>query len=116
MGIAEYPAELRRRAECMRSWGGPEEIARVYEIVARELDEALRVHGDTPLTLAEAARESGYSEDHLRHLVADGKIPNAGQKGRPRIRRRDLPRKPATVPTVTTYDPDADAATLAGLI
>lgn len=100
----------------MRSWGGPEEIARVYEIVARELDEALRVHGDTPLTLAEAARESGYSEDHLRHLVAEGKIPNAGQKGRPRIRRRDLPRKPATVPTVTTYDPDADAAALAGLI
>lgn len=116
MGIAEYAAELRRRAECLRSWGGSEDVARIYEIIADELVELVRVHADTPLTLQEAAKESGYSEDHLRHLVAEGKITNAGQKGRPRIRRRDLPRKPATVPTVTTYDPDADAAALLGLI
>ncbi len=45
------------------------------------------------MTVAEAALESGLSEDHLRHGVADGKIPNAGRKGAPRIRRADLPLK-----------------------
>jgi hypothetical protein len=46
------------------------------------------------LTLAEAAQESGYSGDHLRHLIADGTLDNAGRKGSPRIRRGDLPVKP----------------------
>jgi len=117
MGIAEYAAELRRRAECLRSWGGSEDVARVYEIIADELVELVRVHADTPLTLQEAAKESGYSEDHLRHLVAEGKIANAGQKGRPRIRRRDLPRKPTSpAPVASGYDPDDDAVLLASIL
>ena len=45
------------------------------------------------------SRESGYSADHLGRLVRDGKIPNAGRPGAPRIARSHLPRKtqaPAT--------------------
>lgn len=57
--------------------------------------------GDELLTLAVAAAESGYSVDHLQRLVAEGEIPNAGQKGKPRIRRADLPRK-ATVAKSTS--------------
>ncbi len=45
------------------------------------------------LTLTEAAEESGFSADHLGRLVHDGKIPNAGRPGAPRISRRHLPRK-----------------------
>ena len=56
-----------------------------------------RVSGRKPVRttfwLVEAARESGYSADHLGRLVRDGKIPNAGRPGAPRIARRDLPRK-----------------------
>jgi hypothetical protein len=45
------------------------------------------------LNLEAASRESGLSVNRLRHKVSDGEIPNAGRKGAPLIRRRDLPRK-----------------------
>jgi len=70
-----------------------ERTAHVCRLHAAELEEAIRTAEDEALTLTHAARESGYSSDHLRHLVADGTIPNAGEKGRPRIRRGDLPMK-----------------------
>ena len=60
---------------------------------AAELREAVRADQNQELTLAEAALESGYSEDYLRHEVAADRIPNAGRKGSPRIRRADLPRR-----------------------
>lgn len=81
--------------------------ASLLRLHATELREALRDQGSEELTLSEAALESGYSEDHLRHLVADGTIPNAGERGRPRIRRGDLPQKPG-------YDPDAIRAEARG--
>lgn len=59
-----------------------------------ELQAALEQHDDDVLTLAEASRESGYSDDHLGRQVRDGKIPNAGRANAPRIRRADLPLKP----------------------
>jgi hypothetical protein len=48
---------------------------------------------DETLNLQEAARECGYSADHLGRLLRDGKLPNAGRPNAPRIRRRDLPHK-----------------------
>ena len=57
------------------------------------LEAVLRQRDETTLTLADAARESGYSTDHLGRLVRDGKIPNAGRPGAPEIARRHLPRK-----------------------
>lgn len=62
--------------------------------IATDLEETAREWLDEEMTLEEASRVSGYSYSALQHMVADGAIPNAGQKGRPRIRRRDLPRKP----------------------
>ena len=63
------------------------------EVVA-EL-ESLAPADDEVLSLRASAGESGYSVDRLQKLVADGSIPNAGRKGKPGIRRGDLPRKPA---------------------
>lgn len=54
---------------------------------------AWREHQSGLLTLGEASAESGYSVDHLQRLVSSGDLPNAGEKGRPRIRRADLPKK-----------------------
>jgi hypothetical protein len=51
------------------------------------------------LSLPSAAAESGYSSNHLSRLVRDGRIPNAGRPGAPRIRRADLPRKPPPLRT-----------------
>ena len=46
--------------------------------------------------LIDAARESGYSTDHLSRLVPQGKIPNAKRPGTRRIARKHLPRKTGT--------------------
>ena len=72
---------------------GQESLARMADSFAADLEEALREWLTEPLTLADAADESGYSYDHLQHAVSDGSLPNAGAGGSPRIRRCDLPRK-----------------------
>jgi hypothetical protein len=76
-------------------------MARAYELAASDLEAALEEGAKEALTLTEAADESGYSADHLGRLVRDGKIPNAGRPGAPRIARRSLPAK-AGVPSVAT--------------
>jgi hypothetical protein len=43
--------------------------------------------------------------------LAAGTIPNAGRKGKPRIRRGDLPKKATR--TVSAYDVDRDARAIA---
>ena len=68
--------------------------ARTYELVADELEASLRGKDEEIVTLAVAAQESGFSEDHLGRLVREGRIPNAGRKGSPRVRRGDVPKKP----------------------
>lgn len=72
---------------------GAAQLAQVCRSHADEMESALRSVADDALDLASAARESGYSPDRLRHLIAEGSIPNAGRKGSPRIRRGDLPLK-----------------------
>src|SRR4051812_9726264 len=83
-------ATWRQRADFLRDYGDTN-IARLWELAARELDAALEAHGDDTLSLKDAARESGYTADHLGLLVKRGAIPNAGRSGAPRIRRVDLP-------------------------
>ena len=39
-----------------------------------ELETAWRAYETQPLSIAEAARESGYCEDHLRALVRTGQL------------------------------------------
>ena len=82
-------------AEKLREYG-QESAAKIAELHAYRLREALRAVCDEPLTLAEAAAESGYSKRRLRELVSEGSVPNAGRKGAPRIRRGDLPQKAKT--------------------
>ena len=68
--------------------------ASVVKKCAAELQRCLVARGNEVLTIAQASAESGDSQDHLRSLVARGDIPQAGRKGSPRIRRRDLPIRP----------------------
>jgi hypothetical protein len=58
----------------------------------------LRAQGEETLTLVEAAAACGYSQDHIGNLIRRGKLPNAGWKNAPRIRRSDLPSKAPTSP------------------
>ena len=68
-------------------------VAAAFTEVADELRAALETSEGDSLSLVEAARESGYSAEHLGRLVRVGEIPNAGRPNAPRIQRKDLPRK-----------------------
>ena len=47
------------------------------------------------LTLGQAAGESGYTYSALEKMLRRGELPNVGERGSPRVRRGDLPRKAA---------------------
>lgn len=109
------PAELltvwRDRARELAPYSAP--AAAAFTRAAEELEASLQAMDGEALTLDQAAAESGLSKDHLRHLVARGRIPNAGRPRAPRIARRDLPRRPGHArPGPGQYDPDADALRL----
>ena len=96
--VEGLPADWRKQAKALRRYGG-ETPAVALDRCADDLEATLRERDETTLSLVEAARESGYSRDHLGRLVRDGKIPNAGRPNAPRIARKHLPRKaPAAVP------------------
>ena len=87
--LARWRSEAETVERC-----GYETTGKLIRRLAVEVEEALRDHQEETLTLAEAAFESRYSVEHLRKMAASGTIPNAGKKGRPRIRRSDLPTRP----------------------
>jgi hypothetical protein len=97
----DHPASLiiawRERAAYLEQFGDPTS-ARLWKLAALELEHALKALGDETLTLVEAAVVSGYSVDHLGHLVRHGKLANLGRKNAPRVRRADLPIKSPTRP------------------
>lgn len=94
--LRSLSAEWRSEASVLRRRGaGPQ--ADALESAAAELERRLDEWEEESLTIADAAEESGYSEDHLRELVRTGRLPDhrpPGSEGRILIRRRDLPRKP----------------------
>jgi len=114
MIAAELPRTWRSRAEELRPYAPA--AAEAFARAADELAGALASAADEELTLAEAAAESGYSERRLRELLAAGELPQAGRKGRPRIRRGDLPRRAGAAQgeAVGGYDAAADAAEILG--
>ncbi len=89
-----------------------------------ELDAALKSVADEELTIAEAAAESGYSEEQLRRLVREEKLetqPRAGPRSHIRIRRRNLPKRPkkresSPSTCASGYDPEEDARDIARLL
>lgn len=104
---SDLPSAWRERAEQLRAYGA-EPQAIVLERAADELDAALRASATEQLDLQAAAAESGYSADHLGRLVRGGGLPNAGRKHAPKIRRADLPRKPAQSQRRAAPPPPAD--------
>lgn len=83
----------RDEAIVLRSRYADERSAALIAAMVREFEDALDA-ADVLLNLQQAAAESGYSASHLGRLVNEGKVPNAGRKNAPLIRRSDLPVKP----------------------
>ena len=70
------------------------EVAHTLRECARELEQSARADALDAVSLAEAAILSGYTSDALGRMIKRGEIENVGNKRRPRIRRRDVPKKP----------------------
>jgi hypothetical protein len=87
----------RRRAEAerLRIYGADPQ-ALTLEACAKELQEVLRAAALECLTLNRAAKETGLSYSALEKAVRQGRLPNAGRKGKPLVLRKDLPRKAAS--------------------
>ena len=101
--VARWRSEAETVERC-----GQEPTGKLIRRLSAEVEEALRDDQNETLTLAEAALESGYSVEHLRKMVAAETVPNAGERGRPRIRRIDIPLKRATQPgSLGTPEDDA---------
>lgn len=121
----ELPRKWRKLGQQQRQLGAKAQAA-VLEYCAEALATSWDRFEAEELSVAEAARESGYSEEHLRRLVRDGRLTarrGARPKSHLRIRRSDLPRKPAkqpekrdAVPSTDGYDPDEDARDIAQLL
>ena len=67
--------------------------AQAFRDAADELENALQ-SGEGCVSLKEASTLGGYSTDSLQRMVAAGRIQNFGRKGKPRVRRADVPVKP----------------------
>ena len=72
---------------------GCDNAATVLEVCTRELAAALDAYMLEPISLYQAADETGYSYSAIQKGVASGDIPNVGKKGSPKVRRCDLPKK-----------------------
>ena len=83
----------RREAELFHRRGMPE-AATMAESYADELEVNLRNAAQATVKLADAARISGYTADHIGRLIREGDLENIGRKNAPRVRIMDLPRKP----------------------
>jgi hypothetical protein len=87
------PTRWRHEAEILRRRGALAQ-ADALESCAAELEEFERERSLEALTLEQAAGESGYSYSALEKMVRRGELVNVGERGSPRLRRGDLPRKP----------------------
>ena len=88
----DLASEWRQKAKEFHRFGADEQ-AMTLECCADDLEEWWRIWQTEPLTLEEAAEESGYSYSSLQKKVVDGEIPNIGKAGAPRVQRQHLPRK-----------------------
>lgn len=89
--IAALLGQWRTRAKELEPYAPA--VAEAFRRAAAELEQAQH-GGDEGVTLREASEAGGYHIDHLQRLVSAGAIANVGRKGRPRIRRCDIPVKP----------------------
>ena len=82
--------DLRERAERYGEDGAVVDGAKICQRLASELEVYWRTYWQAPLTLQEAADETGRSYSTLQKQVAEGRLANVGRRGSPRIRRCDL--------------------------
>jgi hypothetical protein len=100
----EFSAKLRAKAATLAAYGAVEP-SKTCEAIAADLESDFRGWWLAELSIADAARESGYSEGRLREMARDGELTHkkgAGVRGHFTIARCDLPRRPKPKPSIIT--------------
>jgi hypothetical protein len=96
--VGAFGASLRAKAAELQAYGALA-AARTCERNAQDLEDSFRAWWLESLTIGEAAKESGYSEERLRHMARDGVLPHnkaEGSRGHITIARCNVPRRPKT--------------------
>jgi hypothetical protein len=89
--IAALPTQWRARASDLERFAPA--AAQAFRECADQLVEAHQ-SAEESVSLKEASLLGGYSIDALQKMVAAGRLANAGRKGKPRIKRLEVPIKP----------------------
>ena len=89
--VTTLPERWRTRAAELKPYAPS--AAQAYTDAAAELELRLQSSDDAKLKLRAAARECGYTAEHLGRMVRDGQLRNYGRKNAPLVRRGDLPKK-----------------------
>lgn len=109
----ELVALWRSRANDLRTYASCTEAATAYEFAARELETALASKLAVTLSINEAAVRVSRHPDTIRKAISDGKLTNAGRRGKPAVILRDLlerfPVKAVATDSADTYSRGADA-------
>ncbi len=87
------PVDLIRAWRAQAAQYEQDGVTSAARLLARVADELEAIAGGETVTLAEAARRTGYSADHLRRLSLAGRLQNIGRKHAPRFLARELPKK-----------------------
>jgi len=113
--VGDVRARWATRRDEYRRFGVLLDGAKVIDEFLADLELVETSESEELVSLQRAASLSGYSAEHLARLVRIGRIPNAGRRNKPLIRRVDLPRKLGNSlarNTKRAYDPTADARAL----
>ena len=105
---------LARRDELRRLNASVDGAALCDEVLA-DLEKIVSDPAEKPVTIREAAKLSGYSEDHIGRLLREGKLDNVGRKHAPRVMPSALPRRAGLALAHSPrapYDAQADARSL----
>ena len=95
--VTEFAEKLRNQAAGLSKYGAREASTALLQ-AAEELEAEFQRWWLQELSVSESATESGYSEERLREMVREGKLPDNrsnGSRGPIVVRRCDLPNKPA---------------------
>lgn len=102
--------EIRAELDTLCRLGFDEEADRLARIVDR-LEDAFRAWRTQPLSIPQAKEETGYGDEYLRELCRQNRLPAEKVGGEWRVRRCDLPRKPAEGPSLSVVDELAETLT-----
>lgn len=107
----ELVERWRTRREEWSKLGAFVDGAAVAEEILADIAALIEYQTHLPVDVVTASQVSGYSADHLRRLISQGKLRNAGRKGAPKLFLADLPKRPQRVAPSqgNSYDPATDA-------